>query len=167
MGPSSRVSRGGKGPPGPQHCACCGGGLQRELVPVGRDKLLGNNCGCPFPRPFPGNLPAQPGVNATPVCRISTAVCAPLLICLHNTPRASCPPWGWGPGRCLGALWGHLATSTALHPWGNLAAGGIFGCREVREPSALIAHRLPHIFLWTSSAHLAVQPGPLRVAASH
>lgn len=67
-GPSCGVSRGGKGPPGPQHCACCGGGLLRELVPVERDEHSGSNCGCPFPQPFPGNLPARPGANAAPVC---------------------------------------------------------------------------------------------------
>lgn len=100
-GPSRGVSRGGKGPPGPQHCACCGGGLLWELVPVDRDELSGNNCGCPLPQPFPGNLPAWSVSNATPVCRISTAVRAPRLIRLHNTPRASCPTEG--PGERDGA----------------------------------------------------------------
>lgn len=106
----------------PQHCACCGGGLPRELVPVDRDELSGNNCGCPFPpQPFPGNLPARPVSNATPVCRISTAVCAPLLIRLHNTPCASCPAEGPGGGNetVLEPATGRPGSSRILGPAGE------------------------------------------------
>lgn len=107
VGPSCGVSRGGKGPPGPQHCACCGGGLLRELVPVERDEHSGSNCGCPFHQPFPGNLPGRPQRECSPcVCRISTAVCAPLLIRLHNTPCASCPAAGPGDGMVPGSTAG-------------------------------------------------------------
>lgn len=115
-GSEPRGQPGRQGDAWPQHCACCGAGLLRELVPVDRDHLSGNNCGCPFPQPFPGNLPARPVSNAAPVCRISTAVCAPLLIPLHNTPCASCPaerPGGRGGARAHhGTAWTpfHLLT---------------------------------------------------------
>lgn len=82
-------------------------GITAGISAGGERRALGQQLWVSFPPALPRESARPARRECSPcVCRISTAVCAPLLIRLHNTPCASCPAAGPGAGMVPGSTAG-------------------------------------------------------------